>query len=170
MRHHRPGSEQGLLAEHPWADAGQIVLAILFLVVWIADLFFLQYTTFINAQVPPGLRGAIGLVNLLVAAYLAISSLRLMFGEKTATPRVIREGVFGIVRHPMYLSEILLALGLLLFSLSLAAAVIWAVAIGFLQIIAKIEERQLLAHFGEEYRNYMDAVPMWLPRVGQLQN
>ena len=166
-RRHRQRSD--LLAEHPWGDTGQIVLAILFLVVWIGDTFFLHYTTFINAQAPFGLRVSVGTVNLLAALYLARTSHRLAFKQLGETPRVIREGVFGIVRHPMYLSEILLYLGLLLFSLSLAAACVWGLAIGFLHFIARYEEHQLLAHFGEDYREYMQEVPMWLPSISGLR-
>jgi protein-S-isoprenylcysteine O-methyltransferase Ste14 len=161
------GNQQGagLPAEHPWGDAGQIVFTILFLVIWIVDTFVLRYTTFINAHAPLALRVSIGAVNILVALYLARASHRLVLGEESDTPRVIHESVYGIVRHPMYLSEILLGLGFLLFSLSLAAVVVWVLAIGFLHVIAKYEERQLLAHFGDEYRDYMQEVPMWLPSV-----
>ena len=158
-----------LLDEHPWGDAGQISLAILFLVVWVGDSFFLHYTTFINAQAPLGLRISIGTVNLLAALYLARTSLRIVFRDTRETRQVIREGVFGIVRHPMYLSEILLYLGLLLFSLSLAAACVWGLAIAFLHVIARYEERQLLAHFGDDYRNYMQEVPMWWPSISGLR-
>ena len=154
-----------LLDEHPWGDAGQIVLAILFLAVWAADTFLLHYTTFVNAHVPLGLRIAVGIVNLLTALYLARTSLRIVFGETRETPQVIRKGVFNIVRHPMYLSEILLYLGLILFSISLAAVVVWILVIGFLHVIARYEERQLLAHFGEDYRDYMREVSMWLPWI-----
>ena len=166
-RGHRQRS--GLLEEHPWGDVGQIVLAIVFFAVWIVDTFFLHYTTFVNSQVSFGLRASIGIVNVLVALYLARSSMRIVYGETRETPRVIREGVYGIVRHPMYLSEILLCAGFLLFSLSLAAACIWLVAIGFLQVIARYEERALLAHFDKDYRNYMQEVPRWLPRMGRIR-
>ena len=155
----------GLLDEHPWGDAGQIALAILFFAVWIGDTFFLRCTTFVNSYVPLGLRIPVGIVNLLAALYLARTSLRIVFGETRETPQVIRESVFNIVRHPMYLSEILLYLGFLLFSLSLAAVVVWMLGIGFLHVIARYEERRLLAHFGKDYRDYMREVPMWLPWI-----
>ena len=173
MSHRRQGSEErsDLLAEHPWGDVGQIVLAVLFLVVWITDTFFLRYTTFINSQVPSELRMAIGVVNVLVALYLASASHRVLLRKTRDEPQLIREGVFGIVRHPMYLGEILLYLGVLLFSLSLAAAAVWIAAIAFLHIIARYEERQLLAYFGEDYRRYTEEVRMWLPSVsGGMSN
>ena len=50
---------------------------------------------------------------------------------------MITKGVFGLVRHPIYLSEILLYLGFLFFSASLAAACVWAIAILFLALETK---------------------------------
>ena len=92
MAHRRQGSEErpDLLAAHPWGDVGQIVLAALFLAIWTADTFFLRYTTFINAQVPSDLRIAIGIVNVLVAIYLAIASHRVLLGRTRDDPQLIR--------------------------------------------------------------------------------
>ncbi len=84
-------------------------------------------------------------MNLLASICLARTSLRIVFGETRETSQVIREGVFKIVRHPTYLSEILLYLGVFLFILSLAAVVVWMLGIGFLHVIARYEERRLLA-------------------------
>jgi protein-S-isoprenylcysteine O-methyltransferase Ste14 len=49
-------------------------------------------------------------------------------------------------------------------SISLAAAAVGVVAIGFLHCISRYEERLLLERFGEEYEQYMREVPMWNPR------
>jgi protein-S-isoprenylcysteine O-methyltransferase Ste14 len=102
---------------------------------------------------------------LVLSGYLARTGLSIVFGEERKKPGVIRERVFNIVRHPVYLSEILLYLGLLMLSISLAAAIVWVVAIGFLHYISRYEERLLLARFGEEYELYMREVPMWIPRL-----
>jgi protein-S-isoprenylcysteine O-methyltransferase Ste14 len=154
-----------LTGEHTVGDAGQLVLAVLFALTWIADTFFLHYTTFLNQHVPLVVRIPLGSALLVLAAYMARTSLSIVFGEVREPPRVIRESVFNWMRHPMYLSEILLYLGLLMFSLSLAAAVVWVVVIGFLHYISRHEEKLLLARFGEEYAQYMREVPMWIPRL-----
>ncbi len=87
---------------------------------------------------------------------------------------MIRKSVFSVVRHPAYLSEIPLYLGLLMLSISLAAAVVWVVAIGFLHYISRYEERLLLERVGKEYELYMREVPICIPRLrkrcmGQLR-
>ena len=154
-----------LTGEHTLGDAGQAILAILFGVIWIADSFFLQYTTFLNPLVPKIIRLPLGIVLLFASGYLAVVGLSIVFGEERETPVVIRKNVFGIVRHPIYLSEILLYLGLLMLSISLAATAVWILAIFFLHIISRYEEKLLLDRFGEGYETYMREVPMWIPRI-----
>lgn len=154
-----------LSGEHTVGDAGQILLACLFAAVWISDTFFLKYTTILNTSIPLGLRIPFGAIVLIVSGYLSRKGLSIVFGEERGTPHVIRKGVFHCVRHPIYLSEILLYCGLLLLSISLAGFVVLLMAIVFLHYISRFEERILLARFGEEYRKYMQEMPMWIPRL-----
>jgi protein-S-isoprenylcysteine O-methyltransferase Ste14 len=153
-----------LVGEHPLGDAGQLVLALLFGAVWIADTFFLHYTTFLNQYVPLAVRLPLALAFLLVAGYLAWTGMAIMFGEKREEPRVVEKGVYGLVRHPIYLGEILVYLGSLLLSISLAAVIVWLVAIAFLHYISRYEEKLLLEQRGRAYEEYMREVPMWVPR------
>ncbi len=154
-----------LTGEHAAGDTGQIVLACLFAATWITDTFFFKYTTFLNPYVPLGVRIPSGVVLLVLSGYLAKTGLSIIFSEQRKNACVIRKSVFGIVRHPVYLSEILFYLGLLMLSISLAASAVWVIAIWFLHTISRYEERLLLARFGEEYEQYMREVPMWVPRL-----
>ena len=156
---------EDLTGEHPLGDAGQVLLACLFAAIWIADTFFFQYTTLLNGYIPLVARIPLAALLLIVSGYLAKKGLAIVFGEKGEKPAVIRKGMFGVVRHPIYLGEILFFLGFLMLSLSLAAAAVWVVAIAFLHFIAKYEEKLLLARFGDDYENYLREVPMWLPRL-----
>ncbi len=156
-----------LIGEHKFGDAGQLIIAILFTLVWVIDSFFLAYTTVLNDYIPLGIRVPIGIGLLIISGYLANRGLTTVFGEERENATVISEGVFGLVRHPVYLSEILLYLGFLFLSISLAAAAVWAVAVVFLHFIARYEEKLLLDHFGDQYRDYMRTVPMWIPRPGR---
>lgn len=163
IKHHE--ARDDLSGEHLIGDAGQITFACLFGAAWISDTFFLKDTTFLNSSIPLGLRIPFGFIVLIVSGYLARKGLSIVFGEEQDTPHVIRKGVFNCVRHPIYLSEILLYCGLLLLSISLASLVVLLMAILFLHYISRYEERLLLARFGQEYRNYMQEVPMWIPRL-----
>ena len=141
------------------------MLACVFAAVWIADTFFFEYTTFLNQYLPSAVRTLLGAVLLVLSGYLAGTGLSIVFGEVTEQPEVVRKSVFGVVRHPIYLSEILLYLGFLILSISLAGTLVWFIGIGFLHYISRHEERLLLARFGQEYEQYMREVPMWIPRL-----
>jgi len=152
-----------LAGEHALTDIGQLILAVLFAGVWIADSFFLRVTIFLNAYLALAIRIPVGAILLALSAFLARASLGIIFGQTRPEPHVVRKGGFAVVRHPMYLSEILLYLGLLLISLSLAAGVVWLAAIGFLHYVSRTEEKLLHARFGDEYAAYTREVPMWVP-------
>ena len=160
-RNHR----NDLAGEHKFGDVGQITIAFLFGVTWIGDSFMLNYTTFLNQYVSNFVRIPIAIVFFSISFFLASMGLSTVFGKKRKDPGVIRRNVFGVVRHPIYLSEILLYLGFLMLSISLTATLVLGFAIMFLHYIAKYEERLLLGHFGEEYSSYMRDVPMWIPRM-----
>jgi protein-S-isoprenylcysteine O-methyltransferase Ste14 len=165
VRREQERQRTDLSGEHALADAGQLVLACLFFTVWALDTFALNHTIWLNNHVPLAVRIPLGLVFLAVSGYLAKTGLSIVFGEKRDKPGVIRKSVFGIIRHPIYLSEIVLYLGFITMSLSLSATLIWCIAVLFLHHISRHEEELLLARFGDEYAQYMREVPMWFPRL-----
>ena len=155
-----------LTGEHRTGDIGQLTIFTLFIGAWILDMF-LNYADFLNDYVPVLIRLPIGIVLLILSGYIAKTGLFIVFGKKAQTEGVIKKGVFSFVRHPIYLSEIILYLGLLMIHISLAAGCILVVAIFFLHYISRYEEKLLLARFGKEYEQYMKEVPMWFPRFNR---
>jgi len=156
---------EDLIGEHPLGDAGQIGLLLLFLAVWVADSFFLKYSTFLADYVSVFIRIPLAVIILVLSAYLARSGLRIVFGERRETPEVIRKGVFNLVRHPIYLSALLFYVALLVASFSLLAFGIWIVTVIFYIYISRYEEKLLKKRFGGEYEEYMKEVPMLFPRI-----
>ena len=156
---------EDLTGEHKAGDAGQLVFAILFFAVWIADTFFLKYTTMLDQYVPLAVKIPLAVIVLALAFYFSRAGLKIVFGEKPQEPGVMWNGAFGYVRHPVYLGELLLYLGFIVLSISLAAAVVWISAIIFIHYISRFEEMLLLERFGVEYEKYMKEVRMWIPRI-----
>jgi protein-S-isoprenylcysteine O-methyltransferase Ste14 len=156
--------KDNLAGEHHTGDIGQLIIFILFMVLWLSDMF-LKYSSFLNEYIPIVVRLPIGILLLIVSGYMAKTGLSIVFGKQRQSQGVIRKGVFSFVRHPIYLSEIILYLGLLLLHISLAAVFIWIIAILFLHYISRYEEKLLLAKYGKEYEQYMKEVPMWFPRL-----
>ena len=152
-----------LTGEHRIGDLGQMILFCLFMALWISDMVF-NYSGFLNNYVSTIIKLPVGIILLLIAGYMAGTGLRIVFGGK-AQEGVIRKGVFRFVRHPIYLSEIVLYIGLLMLYISLAAACIVVITMFFLHYISRYEEKLLLARFPDDYGQYMREVPMWFPRL-----
>jgi protein-S-isoprenylcysteine O-methyltransferase Ste14 len=162
----RHENRDDLAGEYAWGDMGQIILLMIFLAVWISDSFFLKYSTFLSAYIPYYFQIPLVLIIMFCSGYLARSGLRIVFGETREQPVVIRKGVFGMVRHPIYLGSILFYLGMIIATLSLLSLLMWIVIIIFYHLISRYEEKLLLKKFGIEYENYLREVPMWIP--GQI--
>jgi protein-S-isoprenylcysteine O-methyltransferase Ste14 len=164
--HHHHGEHKDrpdLAGEYKYGDAGQAILAIIFLIVWGLDSFVFKYSTFLNENVRWYFMVVPGLILLGLAMYLSRAGLRKVFREKRETPGVITDGIFSIVRHPIYLASLLVYLGLIVLTLSLLSVIIFIIAIIFYYYISRFEEKLLLARFGQEYEDYMKQVPMLLP-------
>jgi protein-S-isoprenylcysteine O-methyltransferase Ste14 len=161
----RHAGRDDLAGEHRLGDLGQIMLFILFFIIWIADSFVFGYTDFAAGYLPLWLRLSTGIIVLGIAGSFAKAGLNLVFGETRETPAVIDTGVFGRVRHPIYLGSILLYLGLTIITLSLAAALLLLIIVTFYHYISRHEEKLLLAKYGSDYADYMSRVPMWFPRL-----
>lgn len=152
-----------LTGEHAFSDIGQLILLIIFLTIWIADSFVFKYSTFLTQYISNYIRVPIALIVLVISGLLAWTGLKIIFGEAREEPQVITTGVFSIVRHPIYLSLILLYLGFILLSLSLLSVLVWILIIVFYYMISRYEEKLLIQRFGSAYEEYKKKVPMLLP-------
>ncbi len=84
--------------------------------------------------------------------------------------RLVMTGPFRWIRHPLYTVAMLL-----FFSYGLMASNWWMMmftAIGLVMIVVLVipkEEAELIAKFGDEYRDYQDRVGKLLPRLSSLR-
>ena len=81
------------------------------------------------------------------------------------TTRLVREGIFRHIRHPMYSSLLLLAWGVFFKLPSTPGFVLAAVATAGLIVMAKIEEGENSQAFGSQYREYMAHTKRFIPHV-----
>ena len=75
-------------------------------------------------------------------------------------------GVYEYVRHPQYVGFIVIMLGFLLQWPTLLTLLMFPVLVVMYVRLARIEEREALREFGDQYRAYMQRVPAFLPRLG----
>lgn len=77
---------------------------------------------------------------------------------------LVTTGPYAYVRHPMYVANVLIGIGIGLFAENVAVlVVIPAVLCLMYRLIVPLEEEQLLARFGPAYERYRAQVPRWIP-------
>lgn len=77
-------------------------------------------------------------------------------------------GPYGYVRHPQYVGFILVLLGFLVQWPTLLTLAMFPVLVTMYVKLARSEEREALATFGETYRAYMEQVPAFIPGLNGL--
>jgi protein-S-isoprenylcysteine O-methyltransferase Ste14 len=81
------------------------------------------------------------------------------------TSRLVTTGLYKYVRHPMYGSLLFLGWGMLLKDINpLTISVVIIITIA-LFLTCKVEEREMIKRFGEEYRDYIKKTRMLIPWV-----
>lgn len=81
------------------------------------------------------------------------------------TSVLVKSGIYGCIRHPLYLSIFLFGTGVMLKdpgTLQLILGVINTIAV---YITARIEEGEMISKFGNEYNEYIKETRMFIPWV-----
>jgi protein-S-isoprenylcysteine O-methyltransferase Ste14 len=77
--------------------------------------------------------------------------------------QLVTDGIYRLIRHPQYAGLFLVTIGFIIQWPSLTTLVMWPVLIFAYFKLAKREERELEAKFGEEYLRYRRRVPAFFP-------
>ena len=113
----------------------------------------------------------IGLIIICIGLYIMIITIStfIRIGKGTLAPwsptrKLIIGGVYGYVRNPMIMGVLIVLIGESISILSLNI-LIWALSFFIINIIYFVayEEPNLEARFGDEYREYKNNVPRWIP-------
>jgi len=147
--------------EHPFGDAGQLILAVAFLVVWVTDTFVLHWSTFLKQSDPSSLHMVVTIVLAVLAVALFFSGRSVI--QKERPDHVVDTGPFRRVRHPLYLAALLGFAATAISSLSIISFALLIPIFVFYNYIASYEEKLLEVRFGESYRDYERRTGKWLP-------
>jgi protein-S-isoprenylcysteine O-methyltransferase Ste14 len=81
------------------------------------------------------------------------------------TSLLVKTGIYKYIRHPLYLSIFLLGTGIVLKNPGVPQLILGIINLVAVFFTALIEEGEMKAKFGQEYRNYMTETKMFFPYV-----
>lgn len=79
------------------------------------------------------------------------------------TSVLVQSGIYAYIRHPLYLSVLLLGTGIMLKDISSVQLLLGTINIIALIFTTLIEEKEMVMKFGDEYRTYMKNTKMFIP-------
>jgi protein-S-isoprenylcysteine O-methyltransferase Ste14 len=85
--------------------------------------------------------------------------------EAQRSHRLATSGPYARVRHPQYIGFVLIMFGFLLQWPTLVTLAMFPILVYMYVRLARREERDALAEFGEQYRSYMQSVPRFFPEL-----
>jgi len=123
---------------------------------------------FINRAVP-ALEGLVVAGWALLAAGLLLFLLSFFTLRRRGTGNLIDGGVYGIVRHPMYLGAMVMFLSHIFFGQNWVVTISTVVALVCCYLLIRSADERNLEKFGDEYRRYRRDVPRMNLLMGIIQ-
>jgi protein-S-isoprenylcysteine O-methyltransferase Ste14 len=81
------------------------------------------------------------------------------------TSVLVKSGIYGFIRHPLYLSVFLLGTGIMLKDTGPLQILLGTVNTVAIILTALVEEKEMISKFGDTYREYMKETKMFIPKV-----
>jgi protein-S-isoprenylcysteine O-methyltransferase Ste14 len=108
-------------------------------------------------------------ILLFLSAYLALAGFLILKARGRPesnfenTSLLVRSGLYSYIRHPLYLSLLLLGTGAMLKDPGAIQLTLGTINLIAVYITARIEEKEMIERFGEDYRKYMKESKMFVP-------
>lgn len=120
---------------------------------------------------PFSVKQIISWILLILSAYYGIAGFYLLRKHGKAgsnieeTTALVRTGVYSYIRHPLYFSLFLLGTGTMMKDPSAVQIILGIVNLAAIWFTARMEEKEMIAKFGDAYRKYMTETKMFIPFI-----
>jgi protein-S-isoprenylcysteine O-methyltransferase Ste14 len=98
--------------------------------------------------------------------WLLASAWKVLY-EAQRAHRLATTGAYARIRHPQYVGFVLIMTGFLLQWPTLVTLAMYPILVVMYALLGRREEREMLAQFGDAYRQYVKQVPAYVPRLGR---
>jgi len=88
---------------------------------------------------------------------------RRYWSKEEGKGELVTDGVYRFIRHPQYTGFMLITLGMLLDWATPPMLIMWPILAVLYYNLARREEREMEAQFGEAYRHYLHQTFMFIP-------
>ncbi|MFQ5901001.1 MAG: methyltransferase family protein [Thermodesulfobacteriota bacterium] len=121
-----------------------------------------------------GVEGAIvemlvGYTFIFMGIFLVVKGWRQVYRAQQEDMLVIN-GIYRYIRHPQYAGIYLAVFGQLIHWPTIPTLLLFPVIVTAYYTLARREERVMIERFGEDYRVYMERVPMFFPKWQDREN
>jgi protein-S-isoprenylcysteine O-methyltransferase Ste14 len=106
-------------------------------------------------------------IIILTGVFLIIFGWSRIFKAKN---KLVTTGIYSYVRHPQYLGFLLLTFGIDFLWPTFSTLILWPILALLYYRLAQEEEKTLEEKFREEYKEYKNKVPMFIPRLWKKNN
>ncbi len=129
---------------------------------WLTE-FFLPHFVFIREPFMLIL-GAVQLITFFSGIALFMYAAIPLYYNKFRRKGVLTKGIYYRIRHPQYLGLGIAGFGLLLYWPRFLILILYISMLFVYYLLAKNEEQRMIRNYGMAYINYMNGVPMFLPK------
>jgi protein-S-isoprenylcysteine O-methyltransferase Ste14 len=130
--------------------------------------FFLPHMVISPDPVLSAIR-VLGSVAFIVGAAAFLACAIQVYAGKLLRSGPATRGLYAVIRHPQYLGLAVSGIGLAILWPRFLTLVLLAVMLFLYYLLARDEERRMLARYGEDYRAFMERTGMFFPRLSRRQ-
>lgn len=111
----------------------------------------------------------VGTLLMLIGAGLVIAGWRAVYkrywSKEDGQGELITDGIYRFIRHPQYTGFMLITLGMIFDWATLLMLIMWPIMLVLYVRLARKEEADMLAEFGQPYLAYKARTGMFLPKL-----
>lgn len=116
----------------------------------------------------------IGVALNIIGGLLIVSGWRVVHREywskEKGEGKLVTDGIYAYIRHPQYAGFIILTFGLLVHWATIPLLIMWPLLVIQYVKLAKQEETEMIEQFGDDYKEYMEKVPRFFPKLNLFYN